>query len=111
MPTLFTLQQWRRAHHLESTAGLCHGLLLDPATRARRRQRIAADATSRDPRRVRLDPGRDRFRRLLVAMGAIGVPAEIGAASAVGILDRLARARWLRAQRFVCLELGGTKAA
>lgn len=100
-PTLFILQQWRRAHRLESTAGLCHGLLLlDPATRARRHQRIAADATIRDPRRVRLDPDRDRLRRLLVAMDAIGVLAETGAVSAVGTLDRLARALWRRAQRF-----------
>lgn len=59
-PTLFILQQWRRAHRLESTAGRCHGLRLDLTTRARRRQRIAVDATIRDPRRVRLDPDRDR---------------------------------------------------
>lgn len=99
-PTRFILQQWRRAHHLESTAGPCHGLLPDLTTRARRHQRIAADATIRDPRRVRLDPDRDRLRRLLVAMDAIGALAETGAVIAVGILDRPARVLWRRAQRY-----------
>lgn len=103
-PTLFILQQWRRAHRLEKTAGPYHGPPLDPATRARRRQRIAVDATIRDPRRVRIDPDRDRLRRRLVAMGVMGARAETGAVIAVGVLGRLARALWLRAQRCVLFE-------
>lgn len=103
-PTLFIPQQWRRAHRLENTAGRCHALPRDLTTRARHRLRIAVDATIRDPRRVRLDPDRDRLRRRLVAMDATGARAETGVVIALGVLDRLARALWLRAQRCVLFE-------
>jgi hypothetical protein len=42
-------------------------------------------------------------------MDVTGVVVETGAVIAVGRLARPARALWLRAPRFVCLGLDGTK--